>query len=218
MSCSSMAQGSLLYLHFILLLYDICCATQNCGPDGQMWSQHFQQLGRLAYSHDMAQINELQAYLLWYTLYLDAQSCLSGNPESGSFVRAYQMQGSNLPTWRQGHNSPQKSPDAAGLTTIFALSRFMCSQFAELSQLALRMREDVELGRGSVAEHQHSVTRFRNHLTSSWALKYPAFLPRDSPEAGTQLPVLARTVFDFVSFITSFPCPGRNSTFRANKC
>jgi hypothetical protein len=213
MSSSDMSQGSFIYLHFVLLLYDICCATQNCSPDGIMWSQHFQQLARLAYSRDNSEVTELQAYILWYTLFLDAQSCLAGNAESGSFVRAYLMHGSNLPTWRKPeHSTQQPNLEIAGLTAVSELSKHMCSQFAELSQLALQMREDVETGRGSIAEHQDTVTAFRNGLYSSWNMKYPSFLPRDSPEAGTRLPALARTVFDFVSsFFLSFlfSCPGR---------
>jgi hypothetical protein len=219
MSSADMSQGSFIYLHFILLLYDICCATQNCSPDGVMWSQHFQQLARLAYSRDNSEVTELQAYILWYTLFLDAQSCLTGNAESGSFVRAYLMHGSNLPTWRKPeHSTQQPNLEIAGLTAVSALSKHMCAKFAELSQLALQMREDVEMGRGSIADHQDAVSAFRNDLYASWNMKYPTFLPRDSPEAGTRLPALARTVFDFVSFVlflfsffSQFFLPGQKS-------
>jgi len=217
-SSADMSQGSFIYLHFILLLYDICCATQNCSPDGIMWSQHFQQLARLAYSRDNSEVTELQAYILWYTLFLDAQSCLAGNAESGSFVRAYLMHGSNLPTWRKPeHSTQQPNLEIAGLTAVSDLSKHMCTRFAELSQLALQMREDVEMGRGSLAEHQDAITTFRNELYSSWNIKYPSFLPRDSPEAGTRLPALARTVFDFVCviFFSSFFfffLPGQNTS------
>ncbi|TIA40857.1 hypothetical protein D6C78_02231 [Aureobasidium pullulans] len=200
MTSTNMSPGSLIYLHFILLLYDICCATQNCSPDGVMWSQHFQQLARLAYSRDNAEVTELQAYILWYTLFLDAQSCLAGNTESGCFVRAYLMHGSTLPTWRKPESTTQQpNLEIAGLSAVSELSSHMCTRLAELSQIALQMRDDVEMGRGSIAEHQATVTRFRNELYSSWNVKYPAFLPRDSPEAGTRLPTLARTVFDFAS-------------------
>ncbi|KAH0342598.1 hypothetical protein KCU81_g5544, partial [Aureobasidium melanogenum] len=200
MSSTAISKGSLIYLHFILLLYDICCATQNCSPDGIMWSQHFQQLARLAYAGDDFEFNELQAYILWYTLFLDAQSCLSGNPESGFFVRAYLSNGSTLPTWRKPEGSTQQpNLEIAGLSAVTDLSKYMCGRFAQLSQLALQMREDVEAGRGSITEHQNTVVTFRNEMYSNWSLKYPAFLPRDSPEAGTRLPTLARTVFDFAS-------------------
>ncbi|KAI5268205.1 hypothetical protein E4T47_07806 [Aureobasidium subglaciale] len=200
MSSTYMSPGSLIYLHFILLLYDICCATQNCSPDGVMWSQHFQQLARLAYSRDNTEVTELQAYILWYTLFLDAQSCLAGNPKSGSFVRAYLMHGSDLPTWRKPEElTLQPNLEIAGLSAVSDLGKYMCTRFAEISQLALEMREDVSSGRGSIAEHQERVMRFRNELHSSWNTRYPAFLPRDSPEAGTRLPALARTVFDFAS-------------------
>ncbi|KAG9664156.1 hypothetical protein KCU95_g2147, partial [Aureobasidium melanogenum] len=200
MSSTDMSKDSFIYLHFILLLYDICCATQNCSPDGIMWSQHFQQLARLAYSRDNSEFNELQAYILWFTLFLDAQSCLTGNTESGFFVRAYLLHGSTLPIWRKPEGSTQQpNLEIAGLSAVAVLSKYMCGRFAELSQLALQMREDVENGRGSIAEHQETVVTFRNEMYSTWNMKYPAFLPRDSPEAGTRLPTLARTVFDFAS-------------------
>ncbi|CAD0084071.1 unnamed protein product, partial [Aureobasidium vineae] len=168
-SSTDMSQGSFIYLHFILLLYDICCATQNCSPDGVMWSQHFQQLARLAYSRDNSEVTELQAYILWYTLFLDAQSCLTGNSESGAFVRTYLMHGASLPTWRKPESSTQQpNLEIAGLSAVSGLSKLMCTRFAELSQLALRMREDVEAGRGSIAEHQDAVATFRNELCLSW--------------------------------------------------
>ncbi|KAI5206427.1 hypothetical protein E4T39_02453 [Aureobasidium subglaciale] len=163
-------------------------------------SRSFPPLARLAYSRDNAEVTELQAYILWYTLFLDAQSCLAGNPESGSFVKAYLMHGSDLPTWRKPEESTlQPNLEIAGLTAVSDIGKYMCTRFAEMSQLALEIREDVDAGRGSIAEHQERIMRFRNELYSSWNTKYPAFLPRDSPEAGMRLPALARTVFDFAS-------------------
>lgn len=165
-----------------------------------MWSHHFQQLARQAYSREDAEVTELQAYILWYTLILDAQSCLAGNKESGSFVQAYLMRGSTLPPWRKpGSTTQQPHPQIAGFSAILDLNRYMCTRLAELSQVALQMREDVEMGRGSVAKHQDRVMRFRNELYSAWSIKYPAFLAKDSPEADTKLPALSQAVFDFVS-------------------
>jgi hypothetical protein len=201
MFSTDMRRGSSLYLHFILLLYDICCATQNCSPDGVMWSQHFQQLARLAYPQEETDVTELQAYILWYALFLDAQSCFAGNPESGAFVRAYLANGSSLPSWRKPQTPDRKpSPEFVALAAVSNLSKYMCTSFAILSQLAVQMRVDFEAGRGNVLEHQESVMNFRNELHASWASKYPAFLPRDILEAGARLPALARTIFDFVSW------------------
>lgn len=207
-SSTYLPTSSLIYFHFLLLLYDICCAAQNCSLDGTMWSQHFQQLARLTYSSDEAVVAEPQAYILSYSLSLDAQACLVGNLEAGSFVRAYQMHGSSLPTWHKPQGPNQRpTPDTACLTSISGLSDYMRTRFAELSQMALQMRKDVDLGNGSISEHQESVMRFKDELCSAWNLRYPAFLPRDSPEAGTKLPSLSRTVFNLVScpFLSSLP-------------
>ncbi|KAI4770242.1 hypothetical protein E4T52_14733 [Aureobasidium sp. EXF-3400] len=140
------------------------------------------------------------AYLLWYTLFLDAQASLAGKPEAGSFVWAYRMQGSALPTWPSLQSLRQLiDSGAAGLTAVFGISKYVCTRLVELSQLALRVRADVELNHDTVVEQQLCLTSFRNELHSSWNLKFPAFLPRDSTEASVTLPLLARTIFDFAS-------------------
>ncbi|CAD0026134.1 unnamed protein product, partial [Aureobasidium pullulans] len=85
---------------FVVNLYDV--ATKEChmicSPHGLMWSQHFQQLTRRAYSSENA----------GYALFTYALSCLAGNTESGRLVRAYLMHGSNLPTWRNPECTTQQ--------------------------------------------------------------------------------------------------------------
>lgn len=140
-------------------------------------------------------------HTFYNTLLLNTQACLAGNPKAGSFVRVYLTHGSSLPTWHKPRGSNKQCiPEATVLTSVSILNHYMCTRFVELSQRALQMRKDVDMGRGSIAEHRASVTRFRDELCSSWKPRYPAFLPRDSPEAGARLPTLSRTIFDLVSF------------------
>ncbi|KAI4853123.1 hypothetical protein E4T44_01037 [Aureobasidium sp. EXF-8845] len=193
--------GSLIYLHYILLNFDVCCASQRSALGGQMWAQHFQRLSRLIYSSN--DVNELQAHLLSYTLYLDAQSCLAGNTESGAFVRTYQMQGSRLPICHEPRNSLQtislESSEADIFAACFALSNFMRAHFADLSQSALRIRQDVDMGHGDLAEHQRHISNCRDELRTSWKLNCPRFLLCNSSKADANLLPLTKKIFDFAS-------------------
>ncbi|THX74059.1 hypothetical protein D6D05_07131 [Aureobasidium pullulans] len=193
--------GSLIYFHYILLVFDICCADQDYLPDGHMWTHHFQRLSCLAYSSDS--VSELQAHLLTYTLYLDAQSCLAGNTDSGVFVRTYQMYDSTLPrcheAQRYWQHASRDSAEANFSAACFALSDFMQTCFAELSQLALQIRHDVDMGLGDLAAHQKLIIDFRDQLRTSWNLKCPDSSSRSSIEPGTKLFLQAKSVFAFVS-------------------
>ncbi|GAB7357702.1 hypothetical protein MBLNU459_g0369t1 [Dothideomycetes sp. NU459] len=200
MSATNISRGQLLYLHFILLLYDIVCATQAGSRDERMVEQHLHHLARIAYAGDAWNPNQLQAYLLWYILFLDSSSCLAGNRECGGFVRAYLTNGSTLPNWRMTQTIHQKKvlgDDFGVFTAVKECSSTMCSQYALLSQLAVRMRTEAEGAVGSIASRQKDVSDFHDDMQRTWNAKYPTFLPRDSTTAGDKLPVLARTVFDF---------------------
>lgn len=204
MTCTDATQGQLLYLHFILLIYDIVCATQNGAKDEQMVGQHLQHLSRIAYQGNGEDMEELQAYVLWYVLFLDGSSCLAGNKTSGAFSRAYLANNSTLPHWRNKQTVHQKTAlrdDYGVFTTVHILSKFMCNEAVHLSQLALQLRNEAEKGLSSVAARQKVISDFDNEMRCGWASKYPMSLQKDSAQAGERLPVLARTVFEFVSFI-----------------
>lgn len=69
------------------------------------------------------------------------------------------------------------------------LSATSCApRFAELSQLALRIRQDVDKGHGDIAE-----------LRTSRNLKYRRFLSCDLSDAGANLLLLTKNIFDFAS-------------------
>lgn len=205
MSCTDATQGQLLYLHFILLVYDIVCATQNGAQDEQMVGQHLQHLSRIAYQGNGQDMGELHAYLLWYVLFLDGSSCLAGNKTSGAFTQAYITNKSTLPAWRRGQTVHQKTvlgDDYGVFTTVQGLSGYMCSQAAQMSQLAINMRTEAEQGKSSVVARQKAVSDFNDEMRRGWGQRFPIFLEQNSAQAGEKLPVLARTVFDFVSFST----------------
>jgi len=117
--CNRVSASSLLYLHFILLLYDTCCASRTLTHEKPIWAQHYDRLAQLAYND--CTIDQAQAQVLWLTLHLDVQSCLAGNLESGSFVRAYTLHGSRLPSWQSLETLPERcdigSSDLAALAS-----------------------------------------------------------------------------------------------------
>ncbi|KEQ76360.1 hypothetical protein M436DRAFT_78115 [Aureobasidium namibiae CBS 147.97] len=197
--CAWAEPSSLFYLHFILLIYDICCVAQGI-PDQDMWAQHLQHLARLMYCLRKDELDKTQAYILWYILYLDTQSSLAGNDEAGSCVRAHLANGSFLPSWTQlqyAHEDIDSQNDSGNSSTVHDLALFMCKQFAKLSQLALRMRKETKEGKSDVAMRQKCIEDFHYHLYSGWTRRYQVILVRTSSEARLWVDPLSRTMLDF---------------------
>ncbi|THY12915.1 hypothetical protein D6D00_10327 [Aureobasidium pullulans] len=193
--------GSLIYLHYILFVFDICSPSRKSVLDGQMWAQHLQRLSYLAYSKD--DVNELQAYLLSCTLYLDAQSCLAGNAEFGMFIQEFQMQESTLPAYYDPKSYLQhkytRADEVEFAAACFALSNFMRTRFADLSQLASQIRLHVDVGHGDIEVHQQRISSFRDELRTSWNLKRPERLSESPNDAVTRLLLPAKNAFEFAS-------------------
>ncbi|THW32600.1 hypothetical protein D6D22_09533 [Aureobasidium pullulans] len=193
--------GSLIYLHYILFVFDICSPSWGSVPDGQMWAQHLQRLSYLAYSK--GDVNELQANLLSCMLYIDAQSCLAGNGEFGMFVREFQIQKSTLPACYDLKNHLQHkytgTDEAEFATACFALSDFMRTRLADLSQLASQIRRHVDVGHVDIEVHQQRISSFTDELRTSWSLKRPVRLSESPNETVTRLLLPAKNAFEFAS-------------------
>ncbi|KAI4852501.1 hypothetical protein E4T44_01440 [Aureobasidium sp. EXF-8845] len=193
--------GPLFYLHFILLIYDICCDTQG-SLDQIMWSQHFQHLAQLAYRLRKDKLDKMQAYMLWRILSIDIQSCLTGNDEAGSCVRAYLADDSFLPSWVQFQRLHQElalEGDSSASTAVHDLALLTCKQLAELSQLALQMRRKVSEGGGGFAACEQRIDGFHYTLHSGWTTKYRKILVHLLSEAGSWLIPSVRLMVDFYS-------------------
>lgn len=218
-SPSDLNSDRLLYLHFLLLVYDICYATQ--GPnDSQdvfntnMWVQHIHHLLRIAQNREGRASGELQAYLMWYVLYLDAQACLSG-AGSGDFVRAYVNNEFLLPDWRELRDRTQSLPmhpaypndENTAFAAVYNFSNGTCRLGSRLAILSHRLRAETamqgELGLDAqtIAVCQAQISHLRNEYYAVWNSEYPSFLAQDTPHAGAHLPMLARVAFEFVSTI-----------------
>lgn len=218
-SPSDLNSDRLFYLHFLLLVYDICYATQ--GPnDSQdvfnmnMWVQHIHHLLRIAQNREGRAGGELQAYLMWYVLYLDAQACLSG-AGSGDFVRAFANNEFLLPDWRELRDRTQSLPmypaypneENTAFAAVYSFSNGTCRLGSRLAILSHRLRAETamqsELGLDAqtIAVCQTQIAHLRNEYYAFWNSEYPSFLARDTPHVGANLPPLARVVFEFVSTI-----------------
>lgn len=162
-----------LYLHFILLLFDMCCASQEFLPEKQVWTAHIDQLARLAYQIDT--IKDSQASLLWYALQLDLNSCLAGDSRAGSLVKAYQSSEWQSPFSYKLPCSATKSVDGTYDGTAYdhcrSIENLIRAKLAELSQLASEIRAEVERDPTSITEVQQQIFEFRNQLRQCWQHK-----------------------------------------------
>jgi hypothetical protein len=204
-----------LYLHFILLVYDISYATQGLNNPQEvlnmnMWEHHIQHLIRIA-QHRKGQSNGiLQAYLLWYVLYLDKQACLSGIG-NGDFVRAFLANDLTMPNWARlfsGHDIvhatiPYTGQDNSVHADVFEFAHQVCIQGAKLCQLALKLRSEAAVhdihdlrGSQNLAARIQMVSQFQNELYAAWHQYCPSYLFQTN---APQLTMLALVFWEFVS-------------------
>ncbi|KAI4844621.1 hypothetical protein E4T44_06088, partial [Aureobasidium sp. EXF-8845] len=216
-SPSDLHSDRLLYLHFLLLIYDISYATQAPSNSQEasnmnMWEHHIQHLVRIA-QHRKGQSNGiLQAYLLWYVLYLDNQACLSGNG-NGHFIRAFLTNNLTMPDWTRiisGLDIPQpnaawQSQNASAHSEVFTINQEMFAQGAKLCQLQLKLRAEATAqtlrspaGNSLLTTCTRMVDQFQNELYASWQRYCPShFLQSNSEYTIGQLPAIARIFLDF---------------------
>lgn len=161
-----------------------------------MWSQQLRHLGRLAGCIQQSSIESVQPKMLWSVLFLDTQSCLAGNYDAGSCVRAYLANDFLLPDLTQLQLFRDESDQSASVA-VYGLASYSCRKLAELSQLALRMRREVKEGIGSAAEHRRSIDKFHNVLSTEWTTKNEEMLNQNSDGSG--IDESASTILEFVS-------------------
>ena len=189
------------YLHFLLLLYDISCATQNWPQDNQMWAQHLKHLSRIIHKQNpRPHVSRLKAYVSWYILFLDAQSCLAGNEEAGTYVRAYLVNGCSLPQWPLSPTSPAKAPprgEPGAFMSIHHLTLHLFTTSAKLSQLALGMRQNPRQDQATIDEREESIAQFNSTLRADWLERCPPSLRPGNNTSIQNIPQIARSTFEF---------------------
>ncbi|THY12695.1 hypothetical protein D6D00_10402, partial [Aureobasidium pullulans] len=198
------AEASLLFhFHFVLLIYDICYITQST-PGPSMWSQHLRHLERLARRLQRPITNGIEANMLWFVLCLDTQSCLAGNRDAGSYVRAYLANAFVLPCLTQLECSRVEYESGNHSSAAFAvcgLAAYICRKLAELSQLALQMRKEENERRGSTPARQRCIDNFHHVLYSEWTIRYESMLVHASSQSGVNFDKPTSTILEF--YLTS---------------
>jgi hypothetical protein len=156
----------------------------------------------------------LQAYLLWYVLYLDNQACLSGNG-NGHFIRAFLTNDLTMPNWTRiisgfdilRPTAGWHGQDASAHLDVFTFNQEMFAQGAKLCQLQLKLRAEATAqnlrspaGSSLLTTCTQMVDQFQNELYASWHRYCPSHLFQSNSEYTVgQLPAIARIFLDFVS-------------------
>ncbi|TKX27599.1 transcription factor-like protein 1 [Elsinoe australis] len=196
-----------LFLHFILLLHDICCANEFSSQGSRMWTLHFDRLAQLLRENAaLTQTDsDMRAFVVEYIVYLDAQATLAGVVGAGSCVQAFlearpgQLGG---PTWQPSFSSLAGNTIAGSgqvLRSISRLSGRIAREFASLSQLALHCRASLVVHEMTINSCQTEVASFRYTLSRVWNFEYPGFLPRNPIEAIATLPTLSGILLSFAT-------------------
>ena len=201
-SHETVPNAALLYLQFVLLLYDTSYASHRCTVGNAMCAQHIDQLARLAYNG--CAMDQTLAHVLWYTLQLDIQLCLAGNMECGSFVRAYQLHGSRLPPCYAHEGQPARndmgSNAYATMESYLELDRFISNKLADLSLMALEVRHSTDSFPSNVPMNQLRIIEFRNTLLSTWHEKVQNVLALTPGNTGMSLRTRLKTRLDLSYF------------------
>ncbi|KAG8623586.1 hypothetical protein KVT40_008562 [Elsinoe batatas] len=189
-----------LYLHFLLLVYDIC----NPLNDENMWYQHMQQLRRIGVNRNQALDTNTDIYwqVLGFALMLDIQAAFSGRDSRG--LAAAHAAGELMPVLPppiapMPPSSPIHRQEVEMMVPLITFSREIMFVTTRLSQLSLRSRQDStdpELGQQAIAAKQQAIGQFQTDLWAAWNQYYPSFLPRDDPRAGLMLSNRLRQLFE----------------------
>lgn len=190
----------LFYLHFVLLVFDVCCMGQESrGPI--MWSQHLGHLAALAFCLRKDNSAKVPANLLWTVLNLDVQLCLAGNNDAGSYVRAYLADESFLPDLAELQNLRHdfKCGTSTLCAAVYDLATYICRKFAELSQLALKMRSETNSGRGSAAARHRCIDKFYHILYIEWTFRYKHILTLTASDRNSLMGTTISATLEHVS-------------------
>jgi hypothetical protein len=171
------APEAVFFLHFVLLMYDIACASRRWPQDDSIWALHLRQLANLAHVPANATVSRLKAYLSWYTLLLDSQAGLAGNPESGHYARAFLQNGRKLPVWPvlPSHQKLLSTPESMHtFLQVHKLSLMTFEMFAEQSQASLRIRGVFKDRHVGLEERQQQVNDLSARHACVWKTNCPS--------------------------------------------
>ncbi|KEQ92143.1 hypothetical protein AUEXF2481DRAFT_32351 [Aureobasidium subglaciale EXF-2481] len=204
-ACRSMSSSAnseaVFFLHFVLLMYDIACASQRWPEDRSSWSLHLRKLASLAHESAGPTVSRLKAYLSWYILLLDAQAGLAGNAEAGHYTRAFIENGRSLPVWpiSPSHQKVLSSPEAMDtFLQAHKLSLMTFEMFAEQSQASLTLRRAFENRSVGLHERQQYIQDLSVRHAEVWQAHCPPHMDTsDNKTAPSADRVIITSTYNF---------------------
>lgn len=182
----SASPEAVFFLHFILLMYDIACASQRWPEDRSSWSLHLRKLASLAHEPAGPSVSRLKAYLSWYVLLLDAQAGLAGNSEAGHYTRAFLENGRSLPVWpiSPSHQKVLSTPESMDeFLKVHKLSLITFEMFAEQSQASLNLRRAFRERHIGLKERQQHIQGLSIRHATVWQENCPPHMESQEDEA-----------------------------------
>lgn len=173
-----------LYLHFLLLIFDACCAMQDWGRENpRCWSNHLEILARTVGHKPRRLTNQMYSCISAYVLFIDAQAGLAGFEESGAYVQSYLAKNAPLPNWSLSKLTQQPSPSNPQFwDEIHSLVKLLLTATAEMSQLTLLMRRATRRDAMSLDDCSRRVELFKYEFQHSWQHAYRRVIPTDTDE------------------------------------
>jgi hypothetical protein len=208
------------FRHFLLLVYDICLAT-NTGADGEvaMWAEHLNQLRWLATQrHAIGASGDSYAYTIWKIYELDMYACLLGCG-NGNFVQtminermlpAPELQipmGTAVGLISIGP-TPFALNEMASFPAILGLHQIITAHVAQIAVTAQRFRTESQENEvappAMVARWQATTVQLRAAMNDAWLQAYPqqhVGLLDASPILAANLPERVRLMFENVGLL-----------------
>lgn len=221
-SQDDLVSDGVLFLHFLLLIYDVCfvCKASQPGDNTHdvmtMWVQHLHQLLRIARQRKQTFDDETRAYIIWAVGLMCIEATLAGGEalefldfilEVSPALRTVTGPEHYAPTqvdrilvapW----NNLQLADEAELLPMVQDWHRQTTFSIARVAVLARRLRTEAirtPLNEQRIAARQQEILQAQSELYNAFHSWWPRFLPRDVSPSELRLPPRVQHIFIYVS-------------------
>ncbi|KAF4555233.1 Fungal specific transcription factor domain-containing protein 73 [Elsinoe fawcettii] len=205
----SRSQGSRpferLFLHFLLLLHDISCASELQSNSSRPWALHFDCIASLI--REQPELTQTSSnpgsFIVEYVVYLDAQACLAGTVGAGSCLDAFldsrplrRGSSASKPYGREEY-APVMKPSGTAVERVARLSGSVAVLYARLARFASYCHASSTKPMMSTETMRKEKVEFQLRLKQTWKDFYPPDLPTHPLAATTVLPPFTKTLLSF---------------------
>lgn len=196
------------FRHFMLLLYDVAAPAHPIDDGGpSMWERQLDQLCEIATMRHQQPGGESYPFMIWWIFVLDTYACLCGSGRARFVQTVHRFNMLPSPETQLSPLSPTRTdaylPDEANmLPHLLVLSQGTVMYAANVAQMAYSFRTQAteqHTGSETYAHWQARCLQAQAEMNAFWANTYPAFLPRDTPNACLNLPHRPQMVLEHVS-------------------